>query len=140
MPSYETAVRIAAPAELVWAVTLDVATWPEWSPTMDEVAPEAPGPVGPGSRVRVRQPRLRPAVWVVDEVVPGRRFVWHTSGPGYRISAPHLVRPNGDGTTVALGVHLGGLLAPVLWAVAGRTMRGYVDEEAAALKRRCETP
>lgn len=142
MPSYQTAVEVAAPPARVYAVTADVESWPEWSPTMDAVTLEGGGPIRPGSTARVRQPKLRPATWVVDEVTPDRTFVWHTAGRGYRVMATHLLRAHQgdeDRTTVMLGVAVTGPLAPVLWALTGRTTRRYVDEEAAALKRRCES-
>jgi len=146
VPAYETSVDVAAPVATVWDVTRDVESWPSWSPTMDEVTltgvspggPPGDAPIGPGTEARVRQPRLRPATWVVDRVDEGRAFVWHTAGPGYRLTADHLLEPRGAGTSVLLRVSATGPLAPVVWAVAGRTVRRYVDEEAAALKRRCE--
>jgi hypothetical protein len=139
MARYQISVDIAAPVAVVWAVTLDVESWPSWSPTMDEVTREGSGPVGPGSTARVRQPRLRPATWVVDRAEPGREFTWHTAGPGYRLTAEHLLEGHDGGTAVLLRVIASGPVAPVLWALAGRTVRRYVDAEAAALKRRCES-
>jgi uncharacterized membrane protein len=142
MPSYETSVEVAAPPARVYAVTADVESWPGWSPTMDAVTREDDGPIRPGSTARVRQPKLRPATWVVDEATPDSAFVWHTAGPGYRVTGTHVLEPHqgdDDRTTVRLGVAMTGPLAPVLWALTGRTARRYVDEEAAALKRRCES-
>jgi uncharacterized membrane protein len=139
MPLYETSVEIEAPAARVYAVTADLETWPDWSPTMDAVTRQDTGPLRPGSTARVRQPRLRPATWVVDEATPDRTFVWHTSGAGYRIVAEHDIAGEGATSTVRLAASMSGPLAPVIWALAGRTVRRYLDEEAAALKRRCET-
>ena len=142
MPSYETSVEVAAPPARVYAVTADVESWPDWSPTMDAVTREDDGPIRPGSTARVRQPKLRPATWVVDRATPDSAFVWHTAGPGYRVMATHLLKAHpGDEnrTTVLLGVAMTGPLGPVLWALTGRTARRYLDEEAAALKRRCES-
>lgn len=140
MPRYETVVTIAAPAAVVWQVTHDVASWPQWSPTMDEVSCHEPGPIAVGSRVHVRQPRVRPATWVVDHVSAGRRFCWHTAGPGYRLVADHVVDslPDPAGTEVRLSAAVTGPLSWPVWLVAGRLIRDYVDQEAAALKRRCE--
>lgn len=138
MASYETSVDIAAPVATVWEVTRDVEAWPQWSPTMDEVRLEGGGPVRAGSSARVRQPRLRPARWVVDRADADAAFVWHTGGPGYRITAEHLMEQGATVTTMLLRITVAGRLAPVVWALAGRTIRRYLNEEAAALKARCE--
>ena len=81
---------------------------------------------------------MRPATWVVDRVDEGRAFVWHTAGPGYRITAEHLLEGREQGTRVLLRMVVTGALAPGLWYLAGGTIRRYVDEEAAALRQRCE--
>src|SRR5689334_5214328 len=137
MPTYETTVDIAAPAAEVYAVTADVETWPDWRPTMDAVTRDDAGPIRAGSSARVRQPRLRPATWVVDDATPDTTFVWHTAGPGYRVTAEHDIAATAAGSTVRLAATVDGPLAPVIWALTGRTVRRYLEEEAAALKRRC---
>lgn len=138
MPGYQTSITVHAPVAAVWQVTRDVAAWPQWSPTMDDVAAPDGGPVTVGSTVRVRQPRLRPTTWVVDHVVEGRRFCWHTSGPGYHLVADHVLEALPDGTGVRLIMTMTGPLAWPVWLLGGRTIRSYVDQEAAALKRYCE--
>jgi uncharacterized membrane protein len=139
MRQYETTVEVGAPVHHVWATTCDIESLPSWNPTIDAVERSDSGAVRPGSSVRVRQPKLRPATWVVDDVHQDRTFTWHTSGPGYRISAVHLFEPADIGTSVRLQIVMTGILSPVLWALTGRTGRSYVDQEAAALKRRCES-
>lgn len=141
MPGYQTSVTVHAPVATVWQVTRDVEAWPQWSPTMEDVTVTAGGPVVVGSTARVRQPRLRPTTWVVDHLVDGQRFCWHTRGPGYRLIADHLLDalPDDAGTGVRLTVTMTGPLAWLVWLLGGRTIRSYVDQEAAALKRRCET-
>jgi uncharacterized membrane protein len=139
MRQYEVTVEIAAPVHQVWATTYDIDSWPSWSPRMDAVERIGSGALGPGSSARVRQPKLRPATWVVDDVSEDRTFTWHTSGPGYRISAVHLFESADNGTSVRLQVIVTGVLSPVIWALAGRTTRSYLDQEGAALKRHCES-
>ena len=140
MPFHETSITVTAPVATVWQVTCDVESWPQWSPTMDEVTGQDGGPIVVGSRVHVRQPRLRPATWVVDHIVERQRFCWHTRGPGYRIVADHVLEalPNDAGTVVRLTTTMTGPLARPLWPLVGRMIRSYVDQEAAALKRCCE--
>jgi uncharacterized membrane protein len=140
MPRHETSVQVAAPLETVWAVTYAIESWPSWSPTMTSVTRSDSGPLRPGGSARVRQPKLRPATWVVDVADENHNFTWHTSGPGYSISAAHLLEPADVGTSVLLRVEATGPLASLVWLLAGRTAIRYVEQEAAALKRACEVP
>jgi uncharacterized membrane protein len=138
MRRYESSVVINAAVHRVWAVTCDIESLPSWSPTMTSVTRTDSGPLTLGSKARVRQPKLLPATWVVDELDEDRTFSWHTDGPGYRMTAVHVMEPTPAGTSVRLGVEMTGALSSVLWVLAGRMGRGYVDQEAAALKRHCE--
>lgn len=140
MTYYETSVKIAAPVRVVWEVTTDVESWPSWSPTMGDVTLQDPdAAIAVGASAVVRQPKLRPATWVVDEIAEDRMFSWHTSGRGYRIVADHRFDSPGEGRTHAvLTARMEGPLARILWLVSGRTIRLYLDQEAAALKEHCE--
>jgi hypothetical protein len=106
---------------------------------MTSVARADSGPLRVGSTAHIKQPKLRPATWEVDAVDENREFSWHTGGPGYRICAVHLLEPTLTGTSVLLRADVTGPLSSVLWLLAGRTVRRYVDQEAAALKRHCES-
>lgn len=59
--AYACTVQVEAPVRTVWDVTREVESWPRWSQTMGTVVSQQAGPVDVGSRVRVRQPGLRPA-------------------------------------------------------------------------------
>ena len=62
---------IAAPAEVVWGVTIDVERWPEWTPTMEKVERLDGGPFQIGSQARIKQPQFNETVWTVLALVPG---------------------------------------------------------------------
>ena len=74
----------------VWAVLADVERWPEWTPTVTRVRRLDQGPLAVGSRVRIHQPRLLPAIWRIVELADGRRFTWVTGSLGVRAIAEHL--------------------------------------------------
>ena len=138
MSSYKTSVEIKAPVSQIWAATCDIDSWPDWTPTVTEVVREDAGPVRPGSAARIRQPKLRPATWTVLEAQPDKSFIWQTKATGYKITASHRFERSGDSTVMTLDAVMTGALAPLLWALSGRTVRRYLDQEAAGLKSYCE--
>jgi len=133
---FKTTRHIDAPTRPVAEVLFDVARWPEWTPTIDDVERLDEGPFRVGSRARVRQPKLPKAEWEVTEVVDGRSFTWEATGPGMRTIARHEVVPDGDGSRVTLSIEQTGPMG----ALAARVWRGltqrYIELEAASLDSR----
>jgi uncharacterized membrane protein len=137
--TFKVAVNIDAPPQRVFAVLHDVERWPEWTSTMISVQRLDQGPFAVGSSARVRQPKLRPAVWQVTELEDGRNFTWVTSAPGLRMKAGHHIVPKGSGSRVELSFELSGLLRPILSRVYGGLIEGYIATESQGLKQRSET-
>ena len=137
---YQTTVEIKAGPGLVWAVLIDLERWPHWTDSMRTVRLLDDGPVGIGSAVHIEQPKLRPAVWRVTELRPGRSFTWVSRMPGVTTEATHDVRPGGDGetTTATLTLSQHGWLAGPVGALLATMTRGYLQLEADGLKRWCE--
>lgn len=137
---FETSVEIAADPEDVWAVLVDVERWPEWTASMSEVKLLDSTALDVGARVRIKQPKLPAAVWVVTDLEPRRSFTWKAAVPGVTTFGDHQLSPQAHGrVTVTLGIRRAGPLAPVVNRVFGRLTREYVQMEADGLKRRCET-
>lgn len=134
--AFRTTRQVDAPPERVWEVMIDVARWPEWTPTVTSVEPLDGGPLAVGSRVRIRQPRLATATWVVTEVAPGHRFTWEATAPGIRSVATHEVVAEGYGSRVSLAVTQHGPMGAVAALVWRRLTQRYVDLEAVCLGRR----
>jgi hypothetical protein len=134
-----TTVDIAAPPERVWEVMVDVERWPDWTDTVTWVRRLDEGPLRPGSRAKINQPKLPETDYVVTELEPGRSFTWVATNPGVLTTARHGIEAlPGGGTRVRLSVEQSGWLG----RLAGRFYRGLTDRylatEAAGLKARCE--
>jgi uncharacterized membrane protein len=140
MRCFQATTLIDAPAGNVWSVLADVVAWPQWLPTVTSVeALDAPA-LAVGSRFRVVQPRLRPTVWTVVEVVPQGLFSWESLSPGVRALARHvLTSASGGSTRVSLEITFSGLLAGLVGLTAGRLTREYIEREAVTLKERVES-
>jgi carbon monoxide dehydrogenase subunit G len=138
MKDFSISIDIDAPPDAVWAVMSDVERWHEWTASISSVKRLDAGPFSVGSRAHVRQPKLRPADFVVTNLVPNRSFTWVTRSPGVGATASHSVEPRGAGTRATLSVRFEGALAgAVAWMYGDLTNR-YLAMEAAGLKQRSE--
>jgi hypothetical protein len=131
-------IQIDAAPDVVWAVTVDVERWPEWTPTVTAVRLIGARELGPGRIARIRQPMQPASEWVVRVFDPGRRFVWETRRMGLRMTAIHALEPSRGGTRNVLTVEATGPLARVLAPVLRRAMARALAEENRGLKKRCE--
>lgn len=130
---------ISADLKHVWAVLADVRRWPEWTASMTSVQPVEPGPIGPGSKVQIRQPHMLPAIWQVTEFEPETSFTWVANTRGVTTVAWHRLEADGGRRTRAIvGVRQHGPLAGMVALLSGRLIRRYVTMEAEGLRRRCE--
>ncbi|WP_433391876.1 SRPBCC family protein [Micromonospora sp. KLBMP9576] len=136
---FEAGTQVAAGAEQVWAVLVDVEGWPQWTPSVRRAARREPGPLAVGATALLEQPRLRPAVWRVTELTRGLSFTWESRSAGVRTVGEHRVLPLPDGHSrfeLAL-TQSGPLAGPVGW-LYGDLLRRYLRMEADGLRRRCE--
>lgn len=134
----EEIIEIAAPPALVWAVTIDVERWPEWTPTVQAVRRLDDGALRVGSVARLQQPGLPEAEWVVTELTPERVFTWQTRVRGIGMVATHELEPSGNGTSNLLRIELSGIVARTVWPLIRGRVRQALRQENAGLERHCE--
>ncbi|MCG8919905.1 SRPBCC family protein [Actinokineospora sp. PR83] len=136
---FGTSIATSAPPAAVWSVYTDVARWPDWTASVTSVHPLDPGPLALGHRVRIKQPRLPAAVWVVTDLADGESWTW--TAPGLRTTATHHVGAAADGSGGSL-VRLSLRQEGPLGAVLGRLTAGLTDRylalEAEGLRARSE--
>jgi uncharacterized membrane protein len=141
MPTYEASALIAAPPDEVWRVLSDVTAWPDWLPTVAKVEPLDGKSLSSGSRYVVRQPKLKPATWVVTELAPPSRFVWLARSPGLAMVAEHIVDATSPATSrVILRFSFNGLLGGIIGKLFRSVTESYLAQEAASLKQKVEGP
>jgi Polyketide cyclase / dehydrase and lipid transport len=144
MSEFRFAVEVLAPAERIGAVWMDVELWPEWNPVVTRAESLGGGPLTVGSRTRIVQPGLMPAVWRVTELnEPGWRFTWAMHKPGIAVTAIHLidgigVGGIGDRCRVTLLLKYSGLLGTFLAWQFKNLNWDYLTREACGLKLHCE--
>jgi len=138
MTFFSITVDIRATPQRVWAVLSDVEGWPDWTASVRSVDRLDAGPLAVGSRARIRQPKLLPAVWRITSIEKGRSFTWVTRSLGLSVTAHHGVEATPDGSRVTLSIRFDGLLAPLVALLTHRLNNRYLGLEGAGLKRRSE--
>jgi len=136
MTVFSNAVEIMAPPERVWAVLADLERWPEWTQSVTSIELLQQGPLAVGTRARVSQPKLKPAVWEVTEVNANRSFTWVTRNPGLLVTGLHQLEPIEKGTLATLSVRFTGLLGPIAGWATRRLNHRYLAFEADGLRKR----
>lgn len=129
---------IDAPVETVWALTLDVESWPDTTPTMDRIERLDDGPLRVGSRVVVEQPMQRPTEWTVTVLEPGALFVWSAKVGPVTMTATHRLTPEGTGCRNRLEVELTGFGSGVARRLLGGRIRQAIETENQGFKRAAE--
>lgn len=127
-------IYIPASPALVWAVTADVANWPDWTPTVARVRALDEDELHVGGRYALVQPMQGEAVWQVTRLEPGHLFAWEQRRNGRTLfTGTHKVEPAGAGSlaTTALEAHFpfAGFLRPLF--------AGVLWSEGRSLRRRC---
>ena len=137
---FEKSIDIDAPQQRVWDVLSDLEAWPQRIETVDTVELLTPAPIGPGSRVRLKQPKLPEGVWEITTWDAPAYFEWTQKMTGTTTVAGHRVESLGDGRsrlTLTLDMH------GALFAIVGRFYKDltnrYMTLEAEGMKRAAET-
>ena len=135
---FNTTIKIASTPERVWAALADIERWPEWTPTVSRLELLSGLPFGVGSRVRIHQPKLRPAVWEVTRWEAGQGFAWTAKHPGVRAVGEHIIEAADDGCIVTLKVCFDGPFGSLAGWLAGRLTTRYLTMEAEGLKKKID--
>jgi uncharacterized protein YndB with AHSA1/START domain len=135
---FENTIYIDASPEVVWEITIDVEKWAEWTPTIETIKRVDTKPLGPGSKVRLKQPMQPESLWIVKKFETGRIFAWETHRRGLHITAIHEMAPHGVGTVNRLVVEMNGALVILLWPFLKLAVNKTLADENNGLKFRCE--
>lgn len=141
MKTYDSTLEVDAPAEQVWAVLTDFATYPEWNTALPTISGDLS--VGSTLSMELDLDGKRMAVTAdVQEFEPGRRFSWKGNlGADALFTGRRefTVTATGPGTSTFRHVEsLSGLIVPVFLLAKGKAVAGHHHGFNAAVKQRAE--
>ncbi|MCX4781761.1 SRPBCC domain-containing protein [Streptomyces sp. NBC_01264] len=133
---------IAAPAERIWDVLVDLPSYQDWNPWVLR----ADGEVRPGATVHVTVAlgtHVMPAEHTVLVVEPNRRFCWRDAGWNASFVYGQRCRtldPRADGTVLVTNeLLLDGIFSSATDLVMGTALRKGLAAETRALELRAES-
>ena len=139
MKPYSTTLIINASQADVWKVLSDVAHWHEWTPTVSKVEVLDQPELKLGSRYKIYQPKLQPAVWTVTVLTPPSNFTWESRMPGMLMVADHILKPvNANQTELTLTFAFQRFLGEIIGKLYRNTVESYIATEARSLKKKVE--
>jgi uncharacterized membrane protein len=137
---FEQSIDIDAPPQRVWDVLSDLESWPQRIETVDVVELLTPAPVGVGSRVRLKQPKLPEGIWEVTVWDAPSYFEFRQSSGALTDVAGHRVEALADDRSrLTLTLEMRGLLVPVVALFWKGLTNRYLTTEAQGMKRAAES-
>jgi uncharacterized membrane protein len=137
---FEQSIDIDAPQQRVWDVLSDLEAWPQRIETVDVVELLTPAPLGEGSRVRLKQPRLPEGIWDVTVWDAPSYFEYRQQTGGVTSVAGHRVGALDDGRSrLTLTLEMKGVLVPVVALFFRGLTNRYMTIEAQGMKRAAES-
>ena len=137
---FEKSIEIDAPQQRVWDVLSEIEAWPERIETVDSVELLTPAPIGKGSRVRLRQPKLPEGTWDITVWDAPTNFEWLQKEGGATIVAGHRVEALGASRArLTLTIEMRGLLIPIIGRFYKDLTNRYMTLEAEGMKRAAES-
>ncbi len=137
---FEQSIDIDAPPQRVWDVLSDIEAWPQRIETVDAAELLTPAPVGMGSRVRLKQPKLGEGTWEVTAWDGPSFFEFRQQASGVTSVAGHRVEAMEEGRSrLTLTLEMSGLLVPIFGRVFKGLTNRYMTDEAQGIKRESES-
>ena len=137
---FEQSIDIDARQQRVWEVLSDLEAWPQHIETVDVVELRSPGPVGEGSCVRLKQPKLPEGTWEVTVWDAPSYFEFRQKSGGVTNVAGHRVEALEEGRSrLTLTLDMRGLLVPVAAVFYKGLTNRYMTVEAQGMKRAAES-
>ena len=134
----EKSALVNASAATVFNVLLRVDRWNQWTASIKEISILDNAPMEAGSKLRVLQPKLSPAVWIVTEVSQDKALVWEKRSSGLRMLSEHSIYKDANGSRVIIRMTYGGPMAGFAYLLSRGLTDRYMTMEINGLKAECE--
>ena len=137
---FEQSIDIDATQQRVWDVLTDLESWPRTVDTVETIEILTTAPIGVGTRVRLKQPKLPEGTFTVNEWSAPSFFEWTQKANGVTSVAGHRVEALGpDRARLLLTLEMRGLMISIVGRFYDGLVRDYLQREANGMKAAAES-
>jgi hypothetical protein len=134
----EKTALIKSQPEHIFRVLTDLNHWNQWTPSIIGISFVGKDTFAVGTRIKVLQPKLPPAVWTITEISENKLLVWKKKSFALKVTANHIIQDSHDGAIVKLQIIHQGFLANLAYKLSSTLTDKYLTMEITGLKERCE--
>jgi len=124
--------------EEIFYVLAQLGQWNQWTKSIISISFVNNDYFKVGTKIKVLQPKLSPAVWTITEITENKSLVWEKKSLGLKMTANHLIQESNEGPIVKLQIIYQGFLATLFYKLTASLTKSYLTMEIAGLKKRCE--
>jgi hypothetical protein len=136
----ERASLINSTPDHIFSVLKQLDKWNQWTKSIISISFVNNDIIKVGAKIKVRQPKLSPAVWTITEILENKTLVWEKKSLGLKMTANHFIQESTEGPVVKLQIIYQGFLATLFYRLTASLTESYLTMEIAGLKKRCENP
>lgn len=130
---------IKSSPERIFNVLMSVENWSNWTKSVNKIEYINGTKCEEGAQIKIYQPKLPPAVWVVKEILGNNSIVWIKKSFGLEMTANHFIIGSGNEQTVKLQIIYRGFLAGFFYRLTSNLTEKYLSMEISGLKQLCES-
>jgi hypothetical protein len=119
----------------IFQVLMDLEHWNQWTPSITEMSLMNTPPPVPGTKIKVLQPKLPPAIWTITEINPDTSLTWEKKSFGLRMLSEHQIIESTSKTVVSIRMTYQGPLAGLFYKLTHSLVDRYMTMEINGLKR-----
>ena len=138
MYSISKNILINAKPEYIFRVLADIENWNLWTSSIKKIVIINDTEFNKGTKVKVVQPKLLPAVWEITEIEKDKYFTMEKRYVGLKMIAKHILEPKNSSTSVELVLTYEGVFAKLFYSLTSSLTSQYLTMEINGLKNKCE--
>lgn len=131
-------ILINAKPEYIFRVLADIENWNLWTSSIKKIIIINDTKFNKGTKVKIVQPKLLPAVWEITEIEKDKYFTMEKRYVGLKMIAKHILEPRNNTTSVELVMIYEGVLAKLFYSLTSSLTSQYLTMEINGLKNKCE--